>query len=258
MNVAIIVLFSILVVFSVVNIILLVIFKKDIKTNWIFIIFILLFFLVLGATYFDIKLRLESDLTELRTFVTLMTVLIASISFITTVFLSNKTSKINKENQKSNFLMSLMKNHYDLLEEQKDHINDLLKVLNQEFRENNYLFTKLIYAFDANFRSRTGDLEREIKKAVDYFRDESNIDSKAEKGKINTALKNLEDIRETKNDDIKRILVSYFHVTSKFPDFYKLLPIAEKEKIYPQQLINYLNNSTDFFSIIDNFLLGSV
>lgn len=257
MSVAIIVLLSVLVCFSIVNIILLFIYKKDIKTNWGFIVFILLFLMLIGITYFDIKLRLESDFKDLRTLVTLMTVLIASVSFITTVFLSNKTSKINKENQKSNFLIGLMKNHYDLMNGQKDHIDNLLNDLNQEFKEKKYVFDKLVRAFDDNFRGRTKELEVEVKKVSDFFGEQSNLDkiNIKEKGKVITALKSLNLINQTKSDDIKRILVSYFHGTSNNPDFYKKLNKSEKDKIYPEVLINYLNESTNFFRIIEEFLL---
>jgi len=246
MDIFLIVTFSVLLAFFIVHLIVTFIYRKNIEKTFFFITYFTLFALLLGSLFFDVKIRLGNDFTTWRTYITLLTVLIAAVSFITTVYLSNKTAQSNKENQKSNFLMGLMKNHYDLLNTKQGKIDELIEELNIKFTQNVYRLNKIVLLFDEEYRGRTSGLEIEIQKAKDHF--------SGTKGKIDKGIKTLEKINNLESEDIKRLLVSYFSENEKYRYFYDNLNESEQKKKHEDELTEYLKDKTKLFNILDPFM----
>ena len=223
---------------------------KENKTNidWRFILIILLCFSILGVIVLDILKRFEYSFESIRIVTTFLTLIMAAVSFITTVYFTNRTAKTNKENKNSDFLMTLMKNHYELLNSQHKHIDELLKKLEDQFIGNLYYIDKSIEEFKLWISHSNGLTEKvaaldKIIKSNDYKQNVINDFNKLKK--ITT---------KDNHESITRLFISYYLEKDTYKNKFKELSQSHTNKAFSQEFVNLLKTENNFFDLLNEFI----
>lgn len=217
-------------------------------SDWKFILIILLFLIICVLVVFNILAGNNEKAEVIRNISTTLAVIVAAMSFIMTVFFTNRTSETNKQNQESNFIMDLMKNHYTLLISKQDKIDQLIVELEKKFTGNGYKLDKAVQLFqDYLVGGNAIYLQQDISQARTVY-------GTGKQGKSETALKGLEGILNKDNSDtVRRLLISYYSDSEIYNDFYKNLNQTDLNKKYEDELIRILKDA-GLFSKIDMFM----
>ncbi|MGG0309551.1 putative phage abortive infection protein [Priestia megaterium] len=219
--------------------------------DWRFILIVLLFLLIFSVIGFDVLSRNKYSLNTIRNITTFLTLVIAVVSFITTVGLTNKNSQTNRENKNSDFLMSLMKNNYDLLNSKNNSIDKLIEKLNDQFSNNVYLIDKSRVLFKKHMDSLHPTVLKE--KISDL---EKMVDDSGKKDKLTRDLKHIQALNDNDNDEaISRLFISYYlNKPQHEKNFQKLLSGSQNNKSFSSDFINLLQKENGLFVVVDKFM----
>lgn len=129
--------------------------NPEILSGWKFTLWLTTFSIfVVGSIYFVFVTLIDKKI-EYKPLITILTVIVALISFLTSVYLSNRNTENTLENQKTIFIMNLIKNNYDLLKEREEKIDTLIDSLNLLYTEKTFFFDELALKFHASLKSNS-------------------------------------------------------------------------------------------------------
>lgn len=129
--------------------------NPEILSGWKFILSLTLFLIfVVSSVYFIFATFIDKKI-EYKPLITILTVVVALISFLTSVYISNKNTDNTLENQKTIFIMNLIKNNYDLLKERENKIDTLIESLTLSYTKKTFFFGELESKFQAFLKSNS-------------------------------------------------------------------------------------------------------
>ncbi|TKJ03353.1 hypothetical protein FC695_14280, partial [Bacillus cereus] len=147
--------------------------------------------------------------------------------------------------------MSLMKNHYELLNSKHEHIDKLIVQLEDQFIGKAYIIDKSVEKFKCHLIIHSNEgLNLKISTL------QANIDSiKGNKDNLNNDLKKLRKIIDDDNDEaIIRLFISYYLNKDEYKDTFLKLSKTYINKSFSKEFIDLLKIDDGFFKMLDKFL----
>lgn len=218
----------------------------DLKTNWKSLGFLSLFFIfVLYFVYYVFATMILKEI-EYKPIITISSVVVAVVSVITTIIISNRNTTNTVDNQKTVFIMNLIKNNFDLLKAAEDSIDDLVNKLNSIYIGKTFFFDELAVSFHNHLRSSSLLMSQ-----VDRF-DVSTLSNKQQKEVVED-LKKI--FTNNKIDASSKILISYLSLPANSRvgnHFYENLNESITNKVITNGY-DILDSHFDMNKIIDDF-----
>lgn len=209
--------------------------------SWKLILIITLYSITsISSVYYVVTQHIKSS-TDYRPFITILTVLIAFISFTTSVFLTNRTTDINKENQKKSFIMDLIKNNSSILKEKESSIDSLIRQLDIQFKSPGYSInhiTPLLSEHLYNQRTR-------LQPSLDLIQTKGTF--KKDNGFLLGAF-------EQDLDSVSRVLVTSLLMHSSYKPFYDQLDDSITDKILSTNFQKVLSEERILLDNIHQFI----
>ncbi len=198
-------------------------------------------FLILIMYILDLLIDKGTDKDVIRTTVTSITMIIAILSYLTTFWFSSKNAGITRENQNSNFVMTLIANNYKILESKQDKIDELVSYLQKQFLRNGYHFDALV-----------SELIKHIKATPVFTSLIDDICSKIDNSEHKRQLRRL--ISDFDSEMAARLLMTFLSQKDRYMDFYKKLDASEKKKNFAGNTVELMRGKEGLFYQIDNFM----
>lgn len=222
--------------------------KKEI--TWRYILIILLFLLLGSVLMFDVLSRMKFSFDVVRNITTFLSLVIALVSFVTSVHFTNKTAKINKENKNSDFVMSLMKNHYDLMNSKSGAIDKLMDDLKNQFEGNMYIIDRSV----DEFRTHLSYQKPSIKEKLGAI--ETAIESSDKKKLLSSEYEKFKKIINVDNphDAITRLFITYYLDVPEHKSLFDKISTSTSNKKFNSEFIQLLKMDNGFFELLDSFM----
>lgn len=194
---------------------------------------------------FAIQKKVSNDI--IRTIVTSLTLIIAICSFSSTYLFSSKNSKVTKENQEANFIMTLLTNNYKILESQQKALDALIKDLHDTFRNNSIPLKELADEF-VTYVGTNNTVALKIGQMSTTLQSSTQDDYKL--------LRDLSMNGSTAQTAALHLLVTYFkqHQTdTNYKEFYSKLDKPMRSKAFSSATIQECQKTT-LFDDVTSFL----
>lgn len=213
----------------------------DILGSWKFTLTMTLYMVATVSSVYFVLTELINGSKDYRPFITILTVIIAFISFATSVFLANRTTSINKENQKTSFVMDLIKNNAQVLKEKESEINHFIKALDHHFKSNRIAMDKILPLAEKYFQQK----DREINASL--------IELK-KGGSFKNDIQSIESALRGKHHDIFKILITYFEIREPHSHFFNSLDEASRNRTLTSNFHKILTDESNFLDILSHFI----
>lgn len=214
--------------------------KKDVavtlKTNIIFVTLFLILICILCVINLLHSTGVDSN--NIRTVVTSITMGIALITFFTSNWFSSKNAQSTKDNQSSNFVMTLISNNYKIMESKQTKIDELINELQKKLLKNGYYFDELVSAFIEYIKKN-----HHVLILIGKVADGCKGDTKRQLNQLTTAYE---------AEQAARLLLTYLKDKELYNSFYKVIDEKERVKSFPDT--GNLIESTGLQGVMDSFM----
>lgn len=195
-------------------------------------------FLILILYILDLLIVNKADKDFIRTTVMSFTMIIAILSYLTTFWFSSKNAGITRENQNSNFVMTLIANNYKILESKQGKIDELVLYLQKQFLRNGYKFDVLVIEFIKYIKA-----SEVIKSHIVAVGNRAKDEHKRQLNKL---------INEYDSEQAARLLMTFLSQKDRYIEFYKKLDPSDVKKAFTGPTVEYMKG--DLFDQIDSFM----
>lgn len=215
--------------------------QKNMKRHFIYILFIILLILFVFIVLFTNFIKSGPSQEIARLLIMMVTAIIALMALWNTTRISNITINNTENNQKTTLVTGLLNNHYKMVEDKKNELEQLWADLEKYLKKDLYEYNEIKKILEKDLYS-TQNFTKKVDEAVKKM--EEKIDAKKKQDLLSNpffkSLKNIGDINgQPKKIDHDRITLNLFEILDENNDF----KVFYNKNLQELELIKPTNNN---------------